>query len=440
MPDFLAGSHLLQTIRLLDPAQNLDQITDVYLKDGSIQALGSSLSSLDLPPQTQQHRAESWILAPGLVDLYAHSGEPGHEQRQTLSSLAQSAWMGGYARVGLLPTTDPPLDSIEALRAFQSKAQGIHPCPEWLPLAALTRHQITPLRPTSTESTLVELGELAQSEIAGFCHDRPLPSLQLTQRILEYLQPMDKPLLLWAWDPAQVGDGLIYEGEVSLRLGLQGMPVTAETSRVASLIELVRRTPTPVHLIRISCARSLDLIAQAQSDGLPITASVTWNHLLLCDQAIQRHTYHPALRLDPPLGSEANRQALIEGLKAGILSAIATDHQAFTFEEKSLPFGDAPPGAMGLELALPLLWQNLATTLSPLTLWGSLTQGPLTCLRRSLDPILTGSHPCLVIFDPQSRWTVNTETIGSQSHSTPWWGRTLAGKVLAHLPATPLQL
>ncbi len=435
MPDFLRGSHLLQRIRLLDPTQNLDQITDVYLKNGSIQALGSSLSSLDRPSNTQQHRAESWILAPGLVDLYAHSGEPGYEQRQTLSSLAQSALMGGYARVGLLPTTDPPLDSIEALRAFQSKSQGIQPCPQWLPLAALTRYGNTNLN-----STLTELGELAQSEIAGFCHDRPLPSLLLIQRILEYLQPMDKPLLLWPWDPTQVGDGLIYEGDVSLRLGLQGMPVTAETSRVASLIELVRRTPTPVHLMRISCARSLDLIAQAQSDGLPITASVTWNHLLLCDQAIQLHAYHPALRLDPPLGSEANRQALIEGLKAGILSAIATDHQAFTFEEKSLPFGDAPPGAMGLELALPLLWQNLSTTLSPLTLWGSLTQGPLNCLRQSLDPILPGSHPSLVIFDPQSRWTVNAETIGSQSHSTPWWGQTLAGKVLAHLPATPPQL
>ncbi len=414
------GSHVLQNVRLLDPVHTLDQVLDVWIEDGILKAVGSLPS---VPPETHVHNAQAWVLGPGLVDLYAHVGEPGHEPRETLGGLADAALAGGFTRVGLLPSTDPPLDSVEALGALQAKTKGIWPSPQWLPLAALTKG--------IQGQTLSELGELASSSIAGFCEDRPLPSLLMVQRILEYLQPYNKPLLLWAWDPNQVGDGLIYEGEESLRLGLKGIPMTAETSRVAGLIELVRRTPTPVHLMRISSARSVELLAQAQAEGLPITASVTWMHLLLSDQDIRRCDYHPALRLDPPLGSEANRQALVEGVQSGILTAIATDHQAHTFEEKSLPFGHAPAGAVGLEFALALLWDQLVQTgaLSPLALWGSLSQGPLHCLGQTLVPIQSQPTQPLVLFDLEQTWIVDSQTVFSRPQSTSWWGHTLRGKV-----------
>ena len=418
---FKQGSHLLKQVRLLDPSANIDQAIDVWIENGTLKQLGSQLSHDS--DNTQVHDAQRWLLGPALVDLYAHSGEPGYEQRETLQSLTQSALGGGFARVGLLPSTDPALDSVQALNALQAKTKDIYPSPQWLPLAALTQG--------IQGQTLTELGELASSSIAGFCEDRPLPSLMMVQRILEYLQPYDKPLLLWAWDPSQVGDGLIYEGEESLRLGLKGIPMTAETSRVAGLIELVRRTPTPVHLMRISSARSVELLAQAQAEGLPITASVTWMHLLLSDQDIRRYDYHPALRLDPPLGSEANRQALVEGVQAGILTAIATDHQAHTFEEKTLPFGQAPAGAVGLEFALPLLWDQLVQTgsLSPLALWGSLSQGPLHCLGQTLVPIQSQLTQPLVLFDPDQTWIVDSQTVFARPQSTPWWGHRMRGKV-----------
>lgn len=397
------GSHLLKGVRRLDPRLGIDIVEDIWLKDGIPQ-----LNHPGIPSGLPIYEAAGQILAPALVDLYAHSGDPGHEQRETLAELAAAALVGGYAQVGLLPSTDPPLESVEALSALQTKARGI-PL-QWLPLAAITRKN----------QTLTELGELGSAAIAGFCQDRPMPPLAMLGRILEYLQPLNKPLLLWAWDPAQVGDGLIYEGEGSLRLGLKGIPVTAETSAVASLLELARHTSTPIHLMRVSCARSLELIAQAQAEGLPITASTTWMHLLFSEEDIQRTDYHPGLRLDPPLGSEANRQDLVSGLEAGILSAIATDHQAYTFEEKTLPFGDAPPGCVGLDLALPLLWQQLVEegSLSPLRLWECLTVGPWQCL--GLDP--DAAHPW-ILFDPQAQ---NKVKWGSHL----WWGDPVRGRVV----------
>lgn len=414
-----SDSVLIQHIRLLDPVQNLDDIGDIWIQKGKIQAVGKTLA--DSFPETERVDGRGWILGPGLIDLYTQSGEPGFEQRETLASLAAAALSGGFTQVGLLPTLHPPMTTLEALQGLQAKLQ-VTPGPRWLPFAALTEY---------TSPTLTNLGELAQVAFA-FCQGTPVGSLAQLQRILDYLHPLDKPLLLWPWDRSLVRDGVAYEGIHALQLGLPGIPAAAETTVVAAILELVRRTPIPVHLMRISQARSLDLITQAQSEGLPITASVCWMHLLLSEREIKTWVYSPMLRLEPPLGSLENQQALIRGVTQGILTAIATDHHPYTIEEKEVAFGEAPPGAIGLPLALPLLWSHLVESgrIRALDLWSCLTVGPASCLGLPPPSLEVGSPANLVILDPTAVWELNPKSLTSRSQATPWWHHPIPGKIL----------
>jgi dihydroorotase len=216
---------------------------------------------------------------------------------------------------------------------------------------------------------------------------------------------------------------VIREGKWSLQYGMSGYPAAAETSALAALIELVRLTKAKTHFMRISTAQSVELIAQAKNDGLPITASTTWLHLVHCDRDLA--SYDPNLRLSPPLGNEADHLALIAGIKSGAIDSIAIDHTPCAYEEKVVPFEVAPVGAIGLEFALSVLWQNLVTTglLSASELWQSLSINPAKCLGIEVPKLST-------LFDPTIEWLVNDKAIASQSKNTSYMGRSLTGKVL----------
>ncbi len=412
----LSGSLIIHQARLLDPVRHLDEVGDLWLESGLIRAIGSLPS--EVPSAISRVDGRQWVIGPGLIDLYAHSGEPGFEQRETLASLDQAAQAGGFTQIGILPTTDPPLTTLDALKAFDSTPTTTRLCP----LAAIT---------LGSEG-LTELSELALADIAGFmspCSSRTFSHLH---RALDYLQPCSTPILLWPWDDGQVQGGYLFEGPWTLRLGLQSMPVTTETAMVAMLLELIRHHSYRIHLMRITQPRSLQLIAQALQDGLPITASTTWMHLLLCDADIHRYQYDGSLNLVPPLPDASAQKALIQAIQTGILTAIATDHHPYTFEEKGVPFGDAPPGAIGLELALPLLWSSLVSTqqLSALQLWSALSSGPARCLHQDPPSLTAGSPANLTILDPFQTWMITPETLRSRSHATPWLGQTIQGKVV----------
>ncbi|MGQ9838656.1 MAG: dihydroorotase [Cyanobacteriota bacterium] len=430
----------LQGVRLLDPIQGQDQKADVWIEQGQIRGIdvptapytyGTPTGRSKQSPETSGIPADlpivdgsSWVMGPGLVDLYAHSGEPGHESRETLASLAAAALAGGFTHVGILPTTAPVLDSAEQLGRYACPAGA----PHWLPWAALT------LGAKGEQPS--EWAELLQAGAIGLTEDQPLRSLALLRRALEYLRTGNKPLMLWPWDPSLAGSGSLYEGVWALRLGLKGIPASAETAALARILEVIRSesVETPVHFMRISQARSLQLIQEAQQEGLPVSASTTWMHLLLEEQAVFEQDYNPNLHLLPPLPTTSDRQALIDGIRAGCL-AIATDHRPYTYEEKTVPFAEAPVGAIGLELALPLLWHNLVErgSLTALQLWTALSLYPSRCL--GWDPV--SSQPAQptpmtdwVIFDPNSTWTVSASTLKSGSLATPWLGKTIQGKVL----------
>lgn len=410
-------SELLQQVRVLDPTTNTDRVADVLLENGAIAAVESTIDSW--PTEAQVHSGQGLILGPGLVDLYSHSGDPGFESRETLESLAQGAIAGGFTRVTLLPDTQPALDQPEAIAALRRrcKALGVK-IQAWGALTlGLKGLQMS------------ELAELADAGVVGFGDGLPLNNLMLVQRVLEYAEPLGKPVALWACEGALDG-GIAREGTHALRLGLASSPVAAETAALSSLLACVAAIATPVHFLRISTAGGVQLLRQAKAQGLPATASVSWLHLLRNTTHLE--SYDPNLRLAPPLGNPEDMEALRQGLLDSTLDAIAIDHAAYTYEEKTVAFAEAPPGAIGLELALPLLWQALVEEAgwSPLDLWRCLSSQPAACLGQAVGAIAPGQPAELTLFDPNQAWDVTDSSLRSRSSNTPWLHQALRGRVV----------
>ncbi|MEB3295246.1 MAG: dihydroorotase [Synechococcales bacterium] len=416
---------LLQQVHLIDAVSGHDRTVDVLLHQGKIAAIESMIAP---PSEAILWDATDWVLGPGLVDLYSQSGEPGHEDREPLNAFLSAAIAGGFTQVNLLPSTQPAIDSSMMLTGLQEQithyASAYESLPQGMPLqvncwAALTQNTVG--------QQMVEWADL-QAAI-GFTDGKPLTSLPMVRRILEYLQPSGKPVMLWAYHPGLAGNGVAREGTVALQLGLPGIPVMAEAVPLASLLELVREIGTPVHFMRIATARSVELLQSAKSAGLPVTASTTWMHL--CFATADLATYDPTLRLSPPVGNEVDRQALVQAVKTGVIDAIAVDHQAYTYEEKTVAFGEAPAGAIGLELVLPILWQRLVGTgqLTAVELWRSLSCQPLACLGQPIAPLQIGDSN-LILFDPTQSWQCDRSTLKSAGDNTPFFGQPLQGRVI----------
>ncbi|BFM38785.1 dihydroorotase [Synechocystis sp. LKSZ1] len=408
-------SQYLRGVRWLEPQQDQDCQIDLWLQDGQIQALNPDPALI--PAHLAPLNGEHLILAPGLVDLYSTSGEPGHEDRETLSQLAAAAITGGFTQLVLLPQGQPVSDNPAVLSLRRQKLLAL--APQSLPHV----HFWGSLTQDARGEQLAELADLVEAGVVGFSDGQALMNSSLIRRALEYLAPYKKTLALVPVNLALRGNGVAREGAISLALGLPGEPAMAETTAISALIEIMADLPTPVHLMRVSTQRGVALIAQAQARGLPLTASVAWMHILLDSQALYR--YDPNLHLDPPLGNPEDRLALIQGLKDGTIAAIAVDHQAYTYEEKTLAFAESPAGAIGLEFALPCLWQGLVETghLTALELWRALSLNPLRCL--GLNPVFSD----WLLFNPQQSWPVNSQTLKTQARNTPWWGQTITGRV-----------
>jgi len=403
---------IFQNVTVLDTVSEREQIAELLIVDGVIETIATKINQID--ENTTIINGQGLIAGPGLVDLYSHSGEPGNESRETILSIAKAAKAGGYTRVTILPDVTPALDNLsvwESLQQRTTKLTGLTTLQFW---GALTlEHQ---------GQQMSEIKELTP-KVVGFADGYSLDNLNLLRRLLEYLKPLDKPIALFPSHTKLRGNGVMREGLASIRLGLPGNPSMAESVAITAILELVASIGTSVHLMRISTARGVELIAQAKAQGLPITASTTWMHLLYDTEAIS--TYDPNLRLEPPLGNPSDLQALIEGVKTGVIDAIAVDHSPYTYEEKTLSFAEAPPGVIGLELVLPILWQRFVTTkeISALQLWRALSTNPVRCLRQE-------SIQDLILFDPQKTWTVNKTYINSLSSNTPWWGKEITGRVV----------
>jgi dihydroorotase len=417
---------LLKKVRILDPVSGTDKIGDVLIEEGEIRAIESNIANIS--PDTRSIDGRGLILAPGLVDLYSHSGEPGHEERETLSSLTAAATAGGFTRLVILPDTTPPLDNPASIDFLRQKAQNLQKTysPHLYIWGGLTVNL--------EGKQMNELAELATCEgVVGFSDGYSIENLGLLRRVLEYVKPLAMPVALFASNKQIKGNGVMREGAASIRYGLPGNPAISESVAIASILELVAAIGAPVHLMRVSTARGVELIADAKSRGVPVTASTTWMHLLFDSNAIA--SYDPNLRLEPPLGNKEDVQALITGVKEGIIDAIAIDHSPYTYEEKTVSFGEAPPGAIGLELALPLLWQRFVETgeWSALELWQAMSTRPQLCLQQKPLAVNIGEKTELVLFDPEQTWTVEGKNLRSRCANTPWLNKEIKGKVIPFL-------
>jgi dihydroorotase len=411
---------LLKQVRVIDPLQKTDIVADVLIIDGYIQDVAPQITNFTTDTSVRDCRG--LVIGPGLVDLYSHSGEPGFEERETLSSLLQAATAGGFTKICVLPDTLPVIDQpalVTQLQQYRNREK-----------VSLSLHIWGAITLDLAGKQLTEVSYLTAAGIVGFTDGKPWENLGIVRRVLEYLQPFGKPVAFWPCDRYLAANGMIREGAEAMRLGLPPMPASAETTAIAALLELVADIGTPVHIMRISTARSVKLIAEAKSRGVPITASTTWMHVLLDTTSMR--SYHTALHLDPPLGNYQDMLCLREGLRTGIIDAIAIDHAPYTYEEKVQAFAESPPGAIGLELALPLLWQNLVATgeFTPLELWRVLSHQPATCLQQEVKAIQPGEKAELTLFDPQQIWNVNQANLQTLSYNTPWFGKEIIGRVV----------
>lgn len=418
---------LLQQVRIIDPVQGIDRLADVLIVEGKIKLVEEQI--VNYPAESEVIKPSGLVLGTGLVDLYSHSGEPGNEGRESLSELAQAAASGGFTQIGILPDTTPAMNNREMIGALQKQSDRLRNS-----LNPTADRQLSPPRlgfwgNAYSNQKMNDIGEL-QSEIIGFASQHNLSSLNGLKQVLEYVQPWQTLIAIALQQNELAGDGVVREGVTSIRYGMPGNPGFSEAAILAAVLEIAREIPTPLHIMRVSTKRGVELIAEAKARGVRVSASTTWMHLLWSSHEVG--SYSPNLRLEPPLGNEADRLALIEGVRQGIIEAIAIDHQAYTYEEKTVAFALAPPGVVGLELALPLLWQRFVQTgeWSATELWQALSSRPRKCLQQTPQAIAIEQAADLVLFAPEMKWTADQPSLKSPAANTPWYGQEITGKVI----------
>ena len=424
---------LIQNGRVVDPATGRDEVADVAIAAGRILSIGRV--SPDFKP-SQTIDARGCVVAPGLVDLSARLREPGHEHEGMLESELNAAAAGGVTSLVCPPDTDPTLDEPGLVDMLKFRARKLSLC-RLFPLGALTKGL--------AGEALTEMAELTESGCVGFSQaEAPVRDTVVLMRALQYAATHGYTVWLRPQD-AWLGKGVAASGSVATRLGLSGVPVAAETIALHTILELVRITGARVHLCRLSSAAGVALVRRAKAEGLPITADVSINSLHLTDVDIG--FFQSAMRLTPPLRQAADRDALRAALADGTLDALVSDHTPVDEDAKTLPFGEAEPGATGLELLLSmtLKWgqdaglstaQSLARiTCEPVRVLGD----ALGSLASSAGRLTEGGVADVCVFDPAAIWQVTPAALRSQGKHTPFdfsvTGTALPGKVRTTLVA-----
>ena len=423
--------------RLVDPASGLDQPGDLAIAGGRIVAVGRAPA--DFQPE-RRIDAGGCVVAPGLVDLAARLREPGHEHEGMLESELQAAAAGGVTSLVCPPDTDPVLDEPGLVEMLKLRARKISRC-RLFPLGALTRGL--------AGQALTEMVELTEAGCVGFSQaDVAVRDTQVLQRALQYAATFGCTVWLRPQDPWLGGGGVAAKGAVATRLGLSGVPMSAETVALHTTLELVRETGARVHLCRLSSAAGVALLRAAKAEGLPVTADVSINSLHLTDLDIGY--FNPAMRLVPPLRQQRDRDALRAALADGTIDALVSDHTPVGADEKNLPFAEATPGATGLELllALALKWGDdsgagllralAVITNEPVRVLGE----AIGSLASSAGRLVAGGVADVCVFDPATRWALQPARLLSQGRHTPFafetTGMELPGRVRFTLVAGQL--
>jgi len=408
--------------RVLDPVAGIDKLLDVTVDGGVI----SRLSPPGAHREENGHRvieADGLVLAPAFVDPHVHLRTPGREDEEDIASGTRAAAAGGYCAILAMPNTDPVVDSAAVLGSLVERARADADVPVGF-LAAITVGQ--------AGGQLTEMVELAEAGAAGFTDDgRPVVVPGLMRRALQYNAVAGRRIALHEEEPTLSRGGHMHEGAVSAELGFGGYPSIAESLMVSRDLAIAAYEGQPLHLLHLSARESVDALRLAQAEGVVATGEVTPHHLCLTDEAVR--SLDPNLKMNPPLRAEEDRRALIDALRDGAVSAVATDHAPHARHEKDVPFETAPFGVTGLETAFSALYTRLVEPgiLTLATLLERMSAGPARVYGLEAPRIAAGAPANLVLLDLEATWRIEEAAFRSKSANSWLLGETLRGQICA---------
>jgi dihydroorotase len=412
--------------RIIDPSQGLDQTGDLWVQGRNVLGIGPR----DLRPD-QTVEAHGKIVCPGLVDMHVHLREPGREEDETIATGTAAAMAGGVTSVACMPNTEPALDSqagaefvyLQAARAGNANV---------FPVGAVTKGR--------QGQELAEMGGLVEGGAVAFTDDgSPVASAEIMRRALEYCRMFDKAVLSHCEDLELTRGGIMNEGFESMRLGLRGMPAAAEEVMVYRDIALAELTGGRLHILHVSTAGSVELIRRAKKRGVRVTGEACPHHFTLTDACLR--SFNSNFKMAPPLRTQTDVEAVIEGLKDGTLEVIATDHAPHAPEKKTRELDLAPNGIVGLETLIPICVRSLIKPghLSWPGLIEKLTKNPARVLGIDRGTLKPGSIADITIIDPEAPWTIDPNQFRSKSRNSPFTGWEVAGRAQAVILAGQLK-
>jgi len=406
---------LIKGGRVIDPSQDLDQVADILIAEGKVEALGEMRASAE-----EVIDAKGLIVSPGLIDMHVHLREPGKAEEETIASGSGAAVAGGFTTVCCMPNTEPAVDSQASaefvfLQAQRAAKANIYP------IGAITKGR--------QGKGLAEMGGLIQGGAVAFSDDGDCVKDTAVMRwALEYAKMFKKPIIAHCEDKDLSEEGVIHEGFVSTVLGLPGMPAAAEEVMVSRDLILAEYTGGYLHIAHISTSGSVDLVRRARSRGVPVTCEATAHHLTLTDECVK--TFDTNFKMNPPLRTARDVAALRKGLADGTIDCIVSDHAPHALEEKDVEFTLAPFGVIGMETLLPIVITELVEkgVLSINEVIAKLTLNPARILDLPKGTLTVGADADITIIDPKVEWQIDVEKFKSKSRNCPFHGRKVTGR------------
>lgn len=414
---------LIQGGKVVDPTQKIEKKTDLLIEKGKIRGIGK----IQGKKSWTVVEAAGWVVAPGFVDMHVHLREPGREDKETILTGSLAAASGGFTSIMCMPNTQPVNDNEAVTRFILERARQAG-LVNVFPAGAITKG--------SGGEELAEIGEMVKAGVVAITDDgNPVENNQIMRRALEYAKIFDIPVVDHCEDRALAATGCMNESSVSTRLGLRGMSRVAEELHVARDIMLSRLTGGRVHIAHLSTAESLQWVRLGKKQGIPVTCEVTPHHLVLTDADIKDYDTH--FKMNPPLRTREDVEALRQGLSDGTVDCIATDHAPHTRVEKEVTFEEAAPGIIGMESALPLVWDQLVRPglLSVARLVELFSVNPNRILRLGRGTLKEGAIADVTVIDPGARLTVDVQRFRSKGRNCPFHGWTLSGLAVLTLVA-----
>ncbi|MDQ6769776.1 MAG: dihydroorotase [Gemmatimonadota bacterium] len=415
---------LLRGGTLVDPSQRVNEVGDLLISDGEIAGFGRSI---DAPDDAETIDCEGLIVSPGFIDVHCHLREPGREDVETVATGARAAAAGGFTAVCAMPNTDPVTDNQAAVGFIVRQAQRA---------AAARVYPIGAISVGQEGKVLAEFGEMVGAGAIAVSDDgKPVASAQLMRTALEYARTFKIPVIDHCEEPTLAAGGAMNEGIVSAQLGLKGVPAEAEEIMVIRDILLARLTGGHVHLAHMSTRGSVELIRWGKDRGINVTAEVCPHHLLLTEESVRG--YNTNAKMNPPLRTADDVEALREAVKDGTIDLIATDHAPHHYDEKEREFADAPNGIVGLETALAVIVTNLVEKgyLGFSDLVDRMSCTPARIFNLPGGSLKRGSAADVTVFDPSAKWKVDPSRFLSKGRNTPYAGMPLTGQAACTIVA-----